>query len=54
MTPTGKSRLATNIDTELLQRFKIQAVTENKKINELLEILMKNYLNEQDKQQKNV
>lgn len=43
-----KARLATNIDEELLQKFKIQAVKENKKINELLEILMKKYLNEQE------
>ena len=48
MTPNGKSRLATNIDKDLHQRFKIQAIKENKKINELLEILIKKYLNEQE------
>lgn len=46
MTTTGKARLATNIDEELLQQFKIQAVKEKKKINELLEVVIKNYLDE--------
>jgi predicted HicB family RNase H-like nuclease len=48
MTTTKKSRLATNIDEELHQQFKIQAVKEKKKINELLEILIKKYLDEQE------
>jgi len=48
MTPNGKSRLATNIDEDLHQKFKIQAVKEKKKVNELLEILIKKYLDEQE------
>ncbi|MBE1556127.1 plasmid partition protein ParG [Sporosarcina limicola] len=46
MTPNGKSRLATNIDEDLHHQFKIQAVKEKKKINELLENIIKNYLDE--------
>lgn len=49
MTTKGKARLATNIDEDLLQEFKIQAVKEKKKINELLEVIIKNYLDEQEK-----
>ncbi|MGG3805837.1 hypothetical protein [Metabacillus fastidiosus] len=42
----AKARLATNIDEEMLHQFKIQAAKENKKINELLEIIIAKYLKE--------
>lgn len=47
MKTNKKSRLATNIDENLHHQFKIQAAKENKKINELLEIIMKDYLDKQ-------
>lgn len=49
-----KSRLSTNINDDLLQQFKIQAIKENKKMNELLEQIIKSYLHDQhDEKQKN-
>lgn len=48
MSVKGKGRLATNIDEELLQEFKIQAVKEKKKINELLEEIIISYLNDKE------
>lgn len=41
-----KARLATNIDEELLKQLKIRAIQENKKVNELLEDMIKKYLKE--------
>lgn len=48
MTKNEKSRIATNIDKNLHLQFKIQAAKEDKKINELLEVLIKKYLDEQE------
>lgn len=54
MNTNKKSRLSTNINDDLLQQFKIQAIKENKKMNELLEQIIKSYLHDQhDKKQKN-
>lgn len=39
-----KIKFTTNIDKELLQEIKIRALKENKNVNEIIEILFKDYL----------
>lgn len=43
---SDKSRLATNIDSELLRQFKIQVAKEDSKLNTVLEKIIKKYLEE--------
>lgn len=43
---SDKSRLATNIDSELLREFKIQVAKEDSKLNIVLEKIIKKYLEE--------
>lgn len=45
----AKQKFTTTIDTELLERIKIQAIKEKRSVSDLLEELIKKYLNDTEK-----